>query len=701
MNVIPQDAARLLDTAARAAREAAAVIARAPTPAKNLALREAAAALRRNAAAILAANAADLEAAPDLSGAFRDRLTLTPARIEAMAAGIEDVAALPDPVGRVLAEWTRPNGLVMRRVAQPLGVIGMIFESRPNVTADAAVLCLKSGNAVILRGGSESTRSATAIHACLAEGLRAAALPEAAIQVAPTADRAFVGAMLRASGLIDLIVPRGGKGLVTRVMEEARVPVLAHAEGLCHTYIHEAADPAMARAILANAKMRRTGVCGATETLLIDAAIAPSLLPLLVADLRALGCDFRVDDLASRHRRRPARGERAGFRHRMARRHPVGEGGAWRGRGAGPYPPLRLRAHRGDHHAGRGRGARLPRWPRFRRRHVECVHAVLRRLRIRLRRRDRHRDGADACARPGRAGTALHLSLPGDRHGPDAAMMRGAAALLLLLAAAAPARAACPDVATVARFARALLEREVPTPFAVATMAEARCAQQRLVALLAQPWGDVPGPALAAEALPPLRGALFHASLRATSGATIDTRYAARPAVAPGIVLRIGADGRADAMAPYLALLDLAAMPGGMDDLQRVAGNLGLRLGVVGAEAPMPAATPDALLQADGSTVATLAHAGLAASPADLLAGLAQDLAAEGNPAAARDAGRAARRPGADGATARRDLAALGCRAGRRGGELPLKRPSRQAHGAGSIRPYGGTTPCAACCSRA
>jgi len=180
-------------------------------------------------------------------------------------------------------------------VAQPIGVIGMIFESRPNVTADAAALCLKSGNAVILRGGSDSIRSAAAIHACMAEGLRAAGLPEAAVQIAPTADRAFVGAMLRAAGLIDLIVPRGGKGLVTRVMEEARVPVLAHAEGLCHTYIHAAADPEMARAILANAKMRRTGICGATETLLIDAAIAPSLLPVLVADLRALGCDFRAD----------------------------------------------------------------------------------------------------------------------------------------------------------------------------------------------------------------------------------------------------------------------------------------------------------------------------------------------------------------------------------------------------------------------
>jgi len=298
MNAVTQDAARLLDTAARAARAATGTVARAPRPAKDAALRAAAAALRARQAEILAANAADIEAATGLTPAFRDRLTLTPARIEAMAAGLEEVAELPDPVGRVLAEWARPNGLLIRRVAQPLGVIGMIFESRPNVTADAAALCLKSGNAVILRGGSESTRSAAAIHACLLDGLRAAGLPEAAIQVAPTADRAFVGAMLRAAGLIDLIVPRGGKGLVTRVMEEARVPVLAHAEGLCHTYIHAAADPAMARPILANAKMRRTGICGATETLLIDAAVAPSLLPLLVSDLRALGCDFRADDRA-------------------------------------------------------------------------------------------------------------------------------------------------------------------------------------------------------------------------------------------------------------------------------------------------------------------------------------------------------------------------------------------------------------------
>ncbi|MDO9711931.1 glutamate-5-semialdehyde dehydrogenase [Paracraurococcus lichenis] len=298
MNAIADEITRQFEAAARAARAAAAELARAPRPAKDAALSAAAAALRARSAEILAANQADLAGAPDLSDAYRDRLTLTPQRIEAMAKGLEEVAELPDPVGRLLAEWTRPNGLCIRRVAQPIGVIGMIYESRPNVTADAAALCLKSGNAVILRGGSESTWSAAAIHACLAEGMRAAGLPEAAVQVAPTADRAFVGAMLRAAGLIDLIIPRGGKGLVTRVMEEARVPVLAHAEGLCHTYIHAGADFAMAREILANAKMRRTGICGATETLLIDAAIAPALLPLLVKDLAALGCGFRADDRA-------------------------------------------------------------------------------------------------------------------------------------------------------------------------------------------------------------------------------------------------------------------------------------------------------------------------------------------------------------------------------------------------------------------
>ncbi len=295
MTALDRDAAASLETAARAARAATTALAAAPTPQKDAALRAAAAALRATAPAILAANEADLGAATGLSAAFQDRLTLTPARVDAMAEGLEIIADLPDPAGRTLAEWTRPNGLVIRRVAQPIGVIGMIFESRPNVGADAAGLCLKSGNAVILRGGSDSARSSAAINAAMVAGLREAGLPEAAVQIAPTADRAFVGAMLRAAGLIDLIIPRGGKSLVTRVQEESRVPVLAHAEGLCHTYVHEAADPAMARAILANAKLRRTGVCGATETLLIDAAIAPSLLPALIDDLAALGCRFRAD----------------------------------------------------------------------------------------------------------------------------------------------------------------------------------------------------------------------------------------------------------------------------------------------------------------------------------------------------------------------------------------------------------------------
>jgi len=292
------DPLRALHAAADAARHAARALAVAPRATKDAALLAAADALRAATPEILAANARDLATATELSDAYRDRLALTEARVASMAAGVAEVAALPDPVGHVLAEWTRPNGLVIRRVAQPLGVIGMIYESRPNVGADAGALCLKAGSAVILRGGRESLHSARAIHACMVQGLQAAGLPAAAIQVAPSADRAFVAAMLGAAGLIDLIVPRGGKGLVTRVQQEARVPVLAHAEGLCHTYIHEAAEPEMARAILANAKMRRTGVCGSTETLLIDAGIADRLLPLLVADLAALGCGFRADQRA-------------------------------------------------------------------------------------------------------------------------------------------------------------------------------------------------------------------------------------------------------------------------------------------------------------------------------------------------------------------------------------------------------------------
>jgi glutamate-5-semialdehyde dehydrogenase len=282
--------------AAKRAKAASGVLATLPDETRNAALHAAANAIRAHAAEIESANAKDLAAFDAAGGtkAFRDRVALNPARIEAMAKGLDDIAALPDPLARTLADWTQPNGLRIKRIPQPIGVIGMIYESRPNVGADAAGLCLKSGNAVILRGGSDSFHSARAIHAAVSEGLRAAGVPEEAVQIPPETDRAYVAAMLGAAGAVDLIIPRGGKSLVERVQREARVPVLAHAEGLCHTYVHEKADPAMARKVLANAKMRRTGICGATEVLLIDAAIAPSLLPDLIADLRALGCDFRA-----------------------------------------------------------------------------------------------------------------------------------------------------------------------------------------------------------------------------------------------------------------------------------------------------------------------------------------------------------------------------------------------------------------------
>ncbi len=286
-----------LHEAGRAARAASATLAQTPDAARNAGLHAAAARLREATAPILDANAADL-AASDAAPAFRDRLTLTAERVAAMAQGLDDIAALPDPLARTLADWTRPNGLRIRRIATPIGVIGMIYESRPNVGADAAGLCLKSGNAVILRGGSESFGSARAIHAAFAAGLADAGLPATAVQVAPGTDRAFVAAMLAASGVLDLIVPRGGRSLVERVQREARVPVLAHAEGLNHVFVHAAADPSMACAIVANAKMRRTGVCGAAETLLVDAACAAYLLPQITSFLGALGCAFRADPRA-------------------------------------------------------------------------------------------------------------------------------------------------------------------------------------------------------------------------------------------------------------------------------------------------------------------------------------------------------------------------------------------------------------------
>ncbi len=297
MNTQPDIAVAQMRTLAEAARAASRRLARTDAAARDAGLCAMAMALREHAQSILAANASDVA---EFSGseAFRDRLTLNPARLEAMAVGLEEIARLADPLGRSLAAWERPNGLRIRRVAAPIGVIGMIYESRPNVGADAAGICLKSGNAVILRGGSDSVRSAGAIHMALVEGLRRVGLPEACVQVVSGTDRAHVAAMLGAAGLIDLIIPRGGRSLVERVQAEARVPVLAHAEGLCHTYVHAAADPQMALRVLRNAKLRRPGICGATETLLIDLAIAPSLLPRLVEDLREGGCAFRADQRA-------------------------------------------------------------------------------------------------------------------------------------------------------------------------------------------------------------------------------------------------------------------------------------------------------------------------------------------------------------------------------------------------------------------
>jgi glutamate-5-semialdehyde dehydrogenase len=280
------------------ARAAARRLALATTAEKNAALAGAAASIRRNEAAILAANALDVANArtAGITGSFIDRLTLTPGRIAAMIAGIEEVAALPDPVGSVIAEWDRPNGLHIERVRTPLGVIGIIYESRPNVTADAGALALKAGNAAILRGGSDSFRSSAAIHQCLVEGLVSAGLPADAIQIVPTRDRAAVGEMLTGlGGNIDVIVPRGGKSLVDRVQKEARVPVFAHLEGVNHVYVDRAADLKMAETIVVNAKMRRVGVCGAAETMLVDRAIASTHLRPLVEALQKAGCEVRGD----------------------------------------------------------------------------------------------------------------------------------------------------------------------------------------------------------------------------------------------------------------------------------------------------------------------------------------------------------------------------------------------------------------------
>jgi glutamate-5-semialdehyde dehydrogenase len=283
------------------ARVASAEVAKAGADKRTAALKAMAARIRAAEPQLLEANRQDMAAAhaKGISGAMLDRLELNPARIEAMAKGIEDVAAIADPVGTVLAQWTRPNGLEISRVRGPIGVIGIIYESRPNVTADAGALCLRAANAAILRGGSESLHSSRAIADALRAGLADAGLPKDAIQLVQTADRAAVGHILSGlNGRLDIVVPRGGKSLVARVQDEARVPVIGHLEGLCHTYIHEKADPAKAEAIIVNAKMRRVGVCGSTETMLIDASIAPTLLPRLGRALEAAGCELRGDERA-------------------------------------------------------------------------------------------------------------------------------------------------------------------------------------------------------------------------------------------------------------------------------------------------------------------------------------------------------------------------------------------------------------------
>ena len=291
----PLDPDQLVQSLAREGRAAQRVLARMGDAAKAAALRAAAAAIRAAAGPIMAANAQDMAAgeARGLTAALLDRLKLDEGRVEGIARAIEQVAALPDPVGEVIARSTAPSGMELLRRRIPIGLIGIIYESRPNVTADAAALCLRAGNAVLLRGGSEAVHSNRALHAAFVAGIETEGVPAAAVQLLPTQDRAAVGAMLAAAGLIDMIVPRGGKSLVERVQRDARVPVLAHLDGICHTYIHAAAEPEMARAIAVNAKMRRTGICGAMETLLLDAAFPAS--GDVVAALIDAGCELRGD----------------------------------------------------------------------------------------------------------------------------------------------------------------------------------------------------------------------------------------------------------------------------------------------------------------------------------------------------------------------------------------------------------------------
>lgn len=287
----------LMRSMGQKAKAAARILSSATREQKDAALKAAAKLIREHAEELLAANKADMDAlSPETSAAMRDRLLLNPERIEAMAKGLDDIAALPDPVGKKLAEWTRPNGLVITRVSVPLGVIGVIYESRPNVTADAGALCFKSGNAVILRGGSDSFHSSAKIAELLHEGLKQAGLPVDCIQSVPTADRAAVGEMLKLDEYIDVIVPRGGKSLIQRITDESKIPLFKHLNGICHTYIHAAADKETTRKVVLNAKMRRTGTCNSTETILCDEAVSQTILTAVIDDLINAGCEVRGDE---------------------------------------------------------------------------------------------------------------------------------------------------------------------------------------------------------------------------------------------------------------------------------------------------------------------------------------------------------------------------------------------------------------------
>ena len=395
------------------AQDAALVLAEAETDTKDAALRAAADAIEAASGAILAANARDMEAGREkgLSAAMLDRLLLTGDRIRGMAEGVRSVAGQPDPVGAVMAEWDRPTGLKIRRVRTPIGVVGVIYESRPNVTADAGALCLKSGNAVILRGGSESFDSARAIHAAMLEGLRSAGLTEDAIQMVPTTDRAAVGEMLGMSGVIDVIVPRGGKGLVARVQAEARVPVFAHLEGIVHVYVDKAADIEKARQVVLNSKTRRTGICGAAECLLIDRALLPDQgRPVHLGSDRG-GCrSTRRRGPSGASRRHSRIGVRLG--NRISRQHHRGPRRGRRGWSGGAYPTVRIKAHRLHPHGGRhGGGSLLPAVGQ-RDSDAKRLDAVRGRRRVRNGRGDRDRHRKTSCARPrgGRAADEFQVS---------------------------------------------------------------------------------------------------------------------------------------------------------------------------------------------------------------------------------------------------------------------------------------------------